>query len=68
MRIFTAILLLMAPTIGAAQVAPSATEVAAYRGLHLAAHEGDVEAIQRLAPEAEMEARDGRGRSIGIEL
>ena len=31
-----------------AQVAPSATEAAAYTGLHAAAHKGDVSKVQRL--------------------
>ena len=46
----------------AAQVPPSAEEVAAYRGLHAAAHRGDVAAIERLAaqPPAFREAREAR--------
>ena len=48
----------------AAQVPPSATEIAAYDGLHLAAEEGDVEAIARLVAEgSDIEARDSRGRT-----
>jgi ankyrin repeat protein len=47
-----------------AQVAPTAMEAAAYRGLHAAAHRGDVGAIQRLAREpGALAARDQRGRT-----
>jgi ankyrin repeat protein len=49
-----------------AQVPPSASEVAAYRGLHAAAQQGDVATLQRLlrsASPAEREARDGNGRT-----
>lgn len=48
----------------AAQTAPSASEVAAYVGLFRAAHEGDVDAIERLVAEgADVNARDSRGRT-----
>ncbi|MFC5522883.1 ankyrin repeat domain-containing protein [Polaromonas jejuensis] len=51
-----------------AQVAPGATEVAAYQGLHAAAHKGDVAQIEKLAAaksevKAELDARDGNGRT-----
>ena len=47
-----------------AQVPPSATEIAAYRGLHLAAQTGDVAAIERLtAAGALIDPRDGHGRT-----
>ncbi|MBS9718445.1 ankyrin repeat domain-containing protein [Pseudohalocynthiibacter aestuariivivens] len=47
-----------------AQMAPSSSEVAAYQGLHQAAHHGDVEAIQRLtASGADVNSRDRRGRT-----
>ena len=47
-----------------AQVAPDATEVARYTGLHLAAHRGDVAAIEKLAAsKADVNARDGYGRT-----
>ena len=47
-----------------AQVPPGATEAAAYRGLHAAAHRGDVAAIDRLgANKAALEERDGHGRT-----
>jgi ankyrin repeat protein len=48
----------------AAQTPPNATDVAAYSGLHKAAHDGDVAAIrQLLADGADPEARDGNGRT-----
>lgn len=47
-----------------AQTAPSAAEVAAYGGLHLAAHRGDAGAIARLAAAgADLDARDRAGRT-----
>jgi ankyrin repeat protein len=49
-----------------AQVAPSASETAAYRGLHAAAARGDAAAIRALAAAggpAALEARDGNGRT-----
>jgi ankyrin repeat protein len=49
---------------GQAQVAPRAAEVAAYTGLHMAAHKGDVAKIQRLAASgAKLNATDGYGRT-----
>jgi uncharacterized protein len=47
-----------------AQVAPSATEAAAYSGAHAAAWRGDVAAIDRIARDNKpaLEARDGHGR------
>jgi ankyrin repeat protein len=47
----------------AAQTAPSAHEVAAYTGLHAAAHAGDVQRIQKLARRPALEARDNNGRT-----
>lgn len=48
----------------AAQVAPSAAEVAQYKGLHAAAHQGDVAGIEKLAlAKADLNARDGNGRA-----
>ena len=53
-----------APLPVAAQVPPSASQVAAYRGLHAAAQSGDVAAVERLAVSpAVREARDGEGRT-----
>jgi ankyrin repeat protein len=47
-----------------AQVAPSAAEAAAYTGLHMAAHKGDVAKTQRLAASgAALNAVDGYGRT-----
>ena len=46
------------------QVPPSATEAAAYTGLHAAAWRGDVATIERLATSRPaLEARDGHGRT-----
>lgn len=47
-----------------AQTAPSSSEVAAYDGLFRAAHEGNVEMIERLVKDgADVNARDRRGRT-----
>jgi ankyrin repeat protein len=47
-----------------AQTAPSEAEVAAFDGLHRAAHLGDLEAIRTLVAEgADLDARDGNGRT-----
>ena len=47
-----------------AQVAPGAAEVANYKGLHSAAHKGDVAEIEKLAAaKAGLNARDGNGRT-----
>ncbi len=60
--IFVASLMFAGPAL--AQTAPSPSEIASYSGLHLAAHEGDVDEIMRLiASGAELEARDGSGRT-----
>jgi uncharacterized protein len=62
-----AMLILLGTVAGpvAAQVPPSVSEVAAYRGLHAAAQRGDVAAVERLAAasSAVREARDGQGRT-----
>jgi ankyrin repeat protein len=49
----------------AAQVPPSPAEIAAYTGMHRAAHRGDVAMVDKLAAasRALLEARDGRGRT-----
>ncbi len=60
---FSAFVLLLGTTLAQAQVPPSAAEAARYKGLHAAAHAGDVAAIQRLAPGSDLNARDGRGRT-----
>lgn len=47
-----------------AQTAPSASDIASYTGLHLAAHEGRVAEIERLiAQGADVNARDRMGRT-----
>lgn len=47
-----------------AQTAPSASDMAAYTGLHLAAHEGQVAEIERLiVAGAHLDARDRAGRT-----
>ena len=52
------------PLSGVAQVAPTAGEAAAYRGLHAAAQQGDVRSIEtRAAGKADLDARDGNGRT-----
>lgn len=54
----------MVPLAVKAQVGPSAPEVAAYQGLHAAAHRGDVGMIGKLvAARADPNARDGHGRT-----
>ena len=59
-----AIALLLAAAPASAQTPPSASELAAYTGLHAAAAKGDVETIARLAaPGSELNARDGNGRT-----
>lgn len=49
--------------VAAAQVPPSADEIAAYRGLHAAAQRGDAAQIARGAPARDLEARDGHRRT-----
>lgn len=62
-------LLLLALVIGSfgsasAQTAPSASDIASYKGLHLAAHKGDVDEINRLiAAGADVDIRDGSQRT-----
>ena len=47
-----------------AQLAPSATEIARYSGLHAAAQQGDLAAVERLAvSRAAFEVRDAHGRT-----
>ena len=48
----------------AAQTAPSTAEAARYTGLHAAAHRGDMAALkQALAAKADVNGRDGHGRT-----
>jgi ankyrin repeat protein len=57
-------LALLATTPAAAQVAPTASEAAAYSGLHAAAHKGDVAKLRQLfAAGAPVNVRDGYGRT-----
>jgi ankyrin repeat protein len=60
---FAALVALAAPIGAIAQIAPSAAEIAGYRGLHAAAVRDDVAAIERLAAAGGLDARDGRGRT-----
>ena len=47
-----------------AQVGPSATEAAQYKGLHAAAHKGDLAQIEKLvAAKADLNAREAHGRT-----
>ncbi len=47
-----------------AQTAPSASDIASYTGLHLAAHEGHLDDVNRLiASGADVDARDRAGRT-----
>ena len=47
-----------------AQVAPTASEAAAYMGLHAAAQKGDIAKIEKLAAaKADLNARDSNGRT-----
>ncbi|RDV01120.1 ankyrin repeat domain-containing protein [Undibacter mobilis] len=62
-RFIVAALVLTAP-VASAQVAPDATEIAAYQGLHAAAAAGDAAAVERLVKNgAALEARDKGGRT-----
>jgi len=60
---FAALVALATPIGAIAQIAPSAAEIAGYRGLHAAAARGDVAAIHQLAPAGSLDARDGHGRT-----
>src|SRR5262245_66411746 len=46
-----------------AQTPPTPAEIAAYRGLHAAAAQGNVDAIRQQASGANLNARDGNGRT-----
>jgi len=60
----TALLAVLAGPPGWAQRAPGAAEIAGYRGLHAAAHRGDVAAIEELAQnKAAVDSREGHGRT-----
>ncbi len=63
-RFAAALLCALAPFPAAAQTPPSPSEIAAYQGLHRAAHAGDVAVLRRLAGAgADVNARDARGRT-----
>ena len=64
MRILLSLFLMSFSTATLAQVPPSATEIAAYAGLHNAAHNNNVVDIRRLAASGtDLEARDSVGRT-----
>jgi ankyrin repeat protein len=57
-------LLAAAPLFAQGQAAPTASEVAAYRGLHAAAQQGNLTALrQALAGGTAVDSRDGHGRT-----
>lgn len=63
-RAILATMLALLACSASAQVGPSASEIAAYSGLHRAAHDGELRAIERLVAQgADLEARDSRGRT-----
>ena len=62
-HVLTFVLPLLA-TAAAAQTPPSMSQISSYSGLHLAAHEGNVGVIRKLAADgADLDARDGSGRT-----
>lgn len=64
MRAWLAVVFLALTVPASAQVAPGATEIAAYRGLHAAAAKGDTADIERLVKTgAAIDARDGYQRT-----
>lgn len=53
-----------AMTHASAQSAPTSSDIAGYKALHLAAHEGDLQSLEELLKEStDTEARDGYGRT-----
>ncbi|MEV8469044.1 ankyrin repeat domain-containing protein [Fluviibacterium sp. DFM31] len=63
-RLILAALWIALGAAASAQTAPSAREIAAYDGLFLAAHVGDLDAIQRhVTAGADVNARDPKGRT-----
>ena len=63
-RLLLALQLLSMGVAAMAQMPPSLDEIAAYEGLHAAAHAGDVTTIRRLAEAgADLDGRDGRERT-----
>jgi len=62
--VVVAVLIVVSDCAAMAQRAPSQAEIAAYEGLHRAAHEGDIMSIERLVSEgADVNVRDGAGRT-----
>jgi ankyrin repeat protein len=62
--VLAAIALSLATAVAQAQIAPNASEAAAYTGLHAAAWRGDVAAIEKGGSHRDaLEARDGNGRT-----
>ena len=61
-RLTVALCLLVVAT-AQAQVAPTASEAAAFSGLHAAAWRGDVPQVARLATPAALQKRDAQGRT-----
>jgi ankyrin repeat protein len=63
-RILLLSLGLLVPSLAFAQTAPSESDIASYAGLHLAAHQGDVEEVHRLiASGADLNIRDRSERT-----
>ena len=61
---FLALIICTAAGVASAQVAPTASEIAGYTGLHAAAARGDAPAIGKLAAtKADVNARDAYGRT-----
>lgn len=64
LRVASLVMSLIFCVSGFTQTPPSATEIASYSGLHLAAHEGNLDTIrQLLADGADVNKRDGSGRT-----
>ncbi|MGE0281574.1 MAG: ankyrin repeat domain-containing protein [Rhizobiaceae bacterium] len=66
MLLAAGIVLAMLSSVSAAQAQtpPSAGEIAGYKGLHLAAHQGDVVTIEQMVKQGgDLEARDGSNRT-----
>lgn len=64
LRVILVSVLLATTAVAHAQTAPSASEIAAYEGLHKAAHRGDAAEIRRLiATGADVNGRDRHGRT-----
>jgi uncharacterized protein len=62
--IFACLAAVLAVTAAQAQVAPGAAEIARYGGLHAAAQQGDLAAVERLAAaRAALDLRDAHGRT-----